>query len=89
MSGCDYDDHDETDSPPACCKSCGVPFVEHLGVQGCCAKLQAEKDTQKRTLREISSMLRDIGCRFGVAATPEYMRAEVERVARLLDSWSR
>ena len=36
----DHDDHDETDSPPACCKSCGVPFVEHAGLQGCCAKLQ-------------------------------------------------
>lgn len=28
------------DPSPACCKSCGVPFVAHLGVQGTCETLQ-------------------------------------------------
>lgn len=36
----DYDDHDDCDEGPACCKSCGVPLVDHLGVQATCAMLQ-------------------------------------------------
>lgn len=30
----------DADPEPSKCKSCGVPFVEHAGLQGCCAKLQ-------------------------------------------------
>ncbi len=42
---------------------------------------------ETQTLYEIESMLRDIAARFGPAATPEYMRSEVERVANLVRSW--
>lgn len=38
-------------------------------------------------LAQIESVLRDVASRFGVAATPEYMRGEIERVANLLRSW--
>lgn len=33
------EDNYETDSPPPCCKSCRVPYVEHLGLIGTCAEL--------------------------------------------------
>lgn len=29
--------HTDEPEPPARCKSCGVPFVDHLGLQGTCA----------------------------------------------------
>ena len=43
----DHDDHDETDSPPPSCKSCGVAYIEHMGIQGTCAKLQESLATLK------------------------------------------
>ena len=42
-----------------------------------------------RTLAEVESMLRNISQRCGQAATPEWMRAEIDRVANLLRSWQK
>jgi hypothetical protein len=33
------DDNYETDSPPPCCPSCCVPYVDHLGLIGTCDEL--------------------------------------------------
>ena len=42
------DCHDETDEEsPRCCESCGVPWVEHMGITGICAQLQDAKKTSE------------------------------------------
>jgi len=48
-----------------CCESCGLPFIEHLGVQGTCAELQKlkveaeHKDELIRFLRKENRELKD------------------------------
>lgn len=38
---------DESD-PKFICKSCGVPFTDHLGLQGTCERLQSAQDEIRR-----------------------------------------
>lgn len=60
------------------------------------AKIKSSKDiplvteqVDNRTLAEVESMLRNISQRCGVAATPEWMKAEIDRVADRLRIWQR
>lgn len=77
----DHDDHDETDSPPACCKSCGVPFVEHAGLQGCCAKLQALLAASKKALAELSHIVNIVGKKGGLyEEARDELKAAIARV---------
>ena len=48
-----------------CCSSCGVPFVDHLGIQGTCEQLRAARvvakfnaESVKRLLAERTAMRR-------------------------------
>jgi hypothetical protein len=44
--------HADEPEPPAKCKSCGVPFIDHLGLQGTCATLQRVRALLERWERE-------------------------------------
>lgn len=50
---------------------------------------EAITKSDNRMLAEVESMLRGISQRCGPAATPEWMKAEIDRVANLLRTWQR
>ena len=37
----------DADPEPSRCKSCNMPYIEHMGIQGTCAKLQEALSTLK------------------------------------------
>lgn len=54
----DHDDHDE----PSRCESCNVPYTDHMGIQGTCAKLQeteAKAERYRRALERCRMIIDD------------------------------
>lgn len=61
-----YADTHDTDAPPPSCKSCGVAWIEHAGVQALCARLESALSAL-RVIRIWASF------RGGVELVPEHV----------------
>lgn len=64
-----------TDPEPARCKSCGVPYAEHMGIQGTCAKLQDALSALK-VIKTWATFLD------GVALTPERVTVLCDKILK-------
>lgn len=78
------------DCVPSICPDCEAAGHKGLGID-CpkCWPADRDEKLRKAMLKAIESMLRDVAMRCGVAATPDWMRGEIERIANLLRSWQK
>lgn len=79
------DDWQPSKTPPACA-ACNVPWSDHLGVQGTCAKLLELQEHERQTHERLGAIL---GTDDSLEECAKRLKAEVERLKESFDAvWS-